>query len=553
MYIKKTVSILTALQIAVAGILAGCGSEGLFMNKKPVPEIKSDSSTFFSTVHIEDKNTVSIPLSDGDLWPSAWAEDDYLYVANGDGKGLTNTDPWNDIVVGRVSGNAADNSLTGLNLAAGDEVAKIWSDPDRYNRKPTGMVCVDGVLYLAVQDLCKAKNGIFDDAPAASIYKSTDKGKTWTGTETPMFKDHKFTTVMFLDYGQNYSNCPDEYVYAYGLDYNWRDSFTNTVIDPTDLYLARVHKDSIMDITKWEYFSGTDSDGNPTWDSSLDNRRPVLSETRKVYSDINPVYKGISDMTVLSQGSIVYNKPLNRYIYTSWTEYTFEFYESPTPYGPWKLFLEKDFGGYPWTSEKHGGYACTIPSKFISEDGKEMWVFSATFNGETQQYRYTGRKLTVEPYDPEGASNGKSDKNLAVDGAVPYTRSNRHGNEFALNDGKTDEAEDSWTGEIKSEDWWGYTYSDYMNFNSVEYTTGNVDEKGGFFEDIRVQVRRGFEWVDVKNAEISPEYTFDSSLKPFTTFKISFDEIDGDGIRIYGTPGGTMAYTGISELAVYYR
>ena len=72
------------------------------------------------------------------------------------------------------------------------------------------------------------------------------------------------------------------------------------------------------------------------------------------------------------------------------------------PYGPFKLFLSKDFGGYPWTGDKHGGYACTIPSKFISEDGREMWVFSATFNGGAQQYRFTGRKLVVDPYDPEG-------------------------------------------------------------------------------------------------------------------------------------------------------
>lgn len=231
------------------------------------------------------------------------------------------------------------------------------------------MVCVDGVLYLAVQDLCKAKFGIFDEAPAASIYKSTDKGRTWTGTDEPMFSDYVFTTIMFLDYGKNSENCPDDYVYAYGLDYNWRDSFTNQVIDPVNLYLARVHKDHVMDRSKWEFFTGTDGAGQPGWSGDVSKRQAVLHDDRKVYTNMNPAYKGVSSMTVLSQGSIVYNKPLDRYLYTSWTEYTFEFYESPTPYGPWKLFLSKDFGGYPWTSDKHGGYACTIPSKFISADG----------------------------------------------------------------------------------------------------------------------------------------------------------------------------------------
>mgnify|MGYP002580976973 FL=1 len=322
------------------------------MMKKPLPEVvTSDTrSTFFSTAHIEDKNTVSIPLSDGDLWPSAWADDDFLYVANGDGKGLNTSMPWQDIVTGRVRGTPWDNSLSGINLASGDDVAKVWSDPDRYNRKPTGMVCVDGVLYLAVQDLCKAKFGIFDEAPAASIYKSTDKGRTWTGTDEPMFSDYVFTTVMFLDYGKNSENCPDDYVYAYGMDYNWRDSFTNQVIDPVDLYLARVHKDHVMDRTRWEFFTGTGTDGQPGWSGDITQRRAVLHDDRKVYTNMSPAYTGANNMTVISQGSIVYNKPLDRYIYTSWTEYTFEFYESPTPYGPFKLFLSKDFGGYPWTS-----------------------------------------------------------------------------------------------------------------------------------------------------------------------------------------------------------
>ncbi len=522
---------------------------------KKVPEtVESETnSTFFSTVHIEDKNTVSIPLSDGDLWPSAWAEDDFLYVANGDGKGLDTADPWQDIRVGRVRGNPWDNSLSGVNLAFADGVAKVWNNPDEYNRKPTGMVCVDGVLYLAVQDLRKSSIGIFDDAPTASIYKSTDKGVTWTGTGEPMFDDYRFTTVMFLDYGKNSENCPDEYVYAYGLDYNWRDSFTNRVIDPVDLYLARVHKDHVMDRSRWEFFAGTDDGGQPLWDADISRRQPVLHDERKVYTNVNPAYSGVSSMTVLSQGSIVYNRPLDRYIYTSWTEYTFEFYESPTPYGPWKLFLQKDFGGYPWTSDKHGGYACTIPSKFISEDGREMWVLSATFNGGAQQYRFTARKLTVEPYDPEGASNARSENNLALDGAVPYTRCNRYGKGAVLNDGDKTSAEDSWTGENKDEDYWGYTYPDYRNFNAVEYTTGNIDVQGGYFEDLRVQVRRGFEWVDVEGLTVSPDYSFDENVKPFTTYTLTFDEIDGDGIRVAGAPGGTLSYTGISELAVYYR
>src|SRR5437867_1879503 len=78
----------------------------------------------------------------------------------------------------------------------------------------------------------------FNDVPAATIVKSTDHGRTWTWDKSaPMFGDHVFTTIWFADYGKGNSRSPDGYVYAYGLDGNWRDSFDDTVKDPQDVYL----------------------------------------------------------------------------------------------------------------------------------------------------------------------------------------------------------------------------------------------------------------------------------------------------------------------------
>src|SRR5690606_38411701 len=159
--------------------------------------------------------TVEIPYhssvatdSDGDLWPAAWADDGYLYTANGDGRGFS-TAGFADIVVNRVDG-TPEEGLTGMRLAAGAAVAPLWSDPAEYNRKPTGMVAVDGngdgsdELYLAVQDLrMKPAALAFNDAPAATIVRSDDHGRTWTWADEPMFSDYVFTTVMFLDLGQS--------------------------------------------------------------------------------------------------------------------------------------------------------------------------------------------------------------------------------------------------------------------------------------------------------------------------------------------------------------
>lgn len=231
-----------------------------FQKEKNSSEIVPEKSSFFQSASIEDSDTFN-SQSQGDLWASCWSDDDNLYAANGDGDGFTvetpnivNTPPnpgsylIKDIAISKING--SPGNLTGETVSSGDGVGQIWNNPAAYNRKPTGMACVDGDLYLAVQDL----NKDFNDVPSATIVKSTDKGKTWTWDKTkPMFDDHTFTTIMFLDYGKDNAHAIDDYVYAYGLDHNWRDSFTNRVEDPTKLYLARVSKANILERSSWSF------------------------------------------------------------------------------------------------------------------------------------------------------------------------------------------------------------------------------------------------------------------------------------------------------------
>lgn len=378
-----------AVAAAAVFLLTGCTSAVTPAG----PSALEESNEFFSAAAVADSIEV-IAGGDGDLWPSCWADDDNIYAAHGDGRGF-GTD-FADIGVNMISGDP--ETLSGETLALGDELGTIWTDGN-YNRKPTGMACVDGDLYLAVQDL----RTDFNEVPAASISKSTDGGKTWTWDESaPMFDEHVFTTVFFLDYGKDYENAPDDYVYAYGLDGNWRDSFDNSVADPTDVYLGRVPKVSIQDRSAWEFFSGLDA-VEPQWTTEIDDRVAVLHDDRLLYPEAGggtATTVGASNLSVISQGSVVYNEPLDRYIYTSWTELTFEFYESPTPWGPFELFVSKDFGAYPWSLESHGGYGTTIPSKFISEDGREMWLQANVCPcapAGMSVYDFALRRFTVEP------------------------------------------------------------------------------------------------------------------------------------------------------------
>jgi len=347
------------------------------------------SSTFFASTNIDDTQSI-ITHSNGDLWPSCWADDDNLYAANGDGKGFSLDGTRGDVVVNRISG-TVDN-LSGVAVAKQEQVASIWGpDSQNYNRKPTGMLCVNGMLYLAVQNLRKTHDAFgkaFTDAPSASISKSTDHGVTWAwDAAAPMFDNHQFTTIFFLDFGKNNANAIDKYIYVYGLDYNWHES-DGTVPNPVDVYLARVTPDNLQNRPVWEFYMGTDASGNPQWTSNFDARVAVLHDDRR-----SP-----HGNTAISQGGVVYNKPLDRFIYTSWgSTDTFWFYEAPKPWGPWNLFLTKDFQN---TASSYGGYATTIPSKFISSDGKTMWVQSnlcIPCGSPVGNYAFSLRKFVAVP------------------------------------------------------------------------------------------------------------------------------------------------------------
>ena len=203
-----------------------------------------------------------------------------------------------DVIVGEPG------ALVGRTVAAGDQVGQIWTEGGNHNRKPTGMACVDSTLYLAIQDL--ALN--FDDAPAASISRSDDGGQTWTWDRSgPMFFGGVFTTVIFLDYGKDYAAAPDGYVYAYGLDHNWRASFSDTVPHPVDLYLGRVPRESVQDRTSWEFYAGLTADDAPIWSRDIGRRTAVLHDARTVHHD---GAGALAEHTVISQGGSRLQRPV---------------------------------------------------------------------------------------------------------------------------------------------------------------------------------------------------------------------------------------------------
>jgi hypothetical protein len=506
---------------------------------------------FFSTVAVDDKDFVSLP-SLGDLWVNCWSDDDAVYTASGDGTGFGVA--LGDIVVSRVDGRPDDvhDPLQGTSLAVGAAVGPIWSGL-AYTHKPTGMLCVNGEFYLAVQDL---RSLSFSDAPAATIVHSTDKGRTWSwDPRAPMFSGSVFTTIMFADFGKDNEHAPDGFAYAYGLDDNWSSVYSSRP-PQTKLYLARVPNAHVQDRSRWEFFSGLDAQGAPTWTAAIEKRAPVLEDPQHLYeTPIDPNLKR-QNMTTMSQGGVVYNAALKRYIYSTWTMYTYEFYEAPQPWGPWTHFFSKDFGAFPWTADAAGGYGTSLPSKFISEDGRSMWMHSNVWEAGVIHYQYSLREVRVTPYEASTPSNERSADALSTAeyGAVPLRRSAHSGHVEYLNDAVlANQSLESWTGDRKTTDYWGYTWPHVIHVNKVRYTTGAVRLDGGWFEDLTVQVRRGKDWVAVSGLTVAPAYAHDASVLGNRTFTLSFDAADTDGVRIFGRPGGSQYFTSTAELGVYYE
>lgn len=382
---------------AVLTLLAGCAvgpttaPSGAFPDALPGAAFQA---------RVQDKVT-AIGISDGDLWPSCWSDDDALYTANGDGAGFGFE--MSDIVMNRVTGTPEANDLTGVALAVGDALGQVWSG-DNFTRKPTGMLCVDGTIYLAVQDLRLD----FNEAPAATIARSDDHGASWTWADTaPMFSNHEFTTIFFADFGKDSEHAPDGFAYAFGIDGNWRDSFDDSVPDPTELFLARVPTSSVQDASTWEFYAGAPGDAEASWTKDIARKQAVLIDERRQHpldetAGTAGQTVGAHNLSVISQGGVTYLPTRDRYIYTSWTELTFEFYESPTPWGPWTLFVSEDFGQYPWTEERFGGYGTTIPSKFVSDDELTMWVQSNVCPcapAGVSSYWFGLRKLELKPVE----------------------------------------------------------------------------------------------------------------------------------------------------------
>lgn len=100
-------------------------------------------------------------------------------------------------------------------------------------------------------------------------------------------------------------------------------------------------------------------------------------------------------------------------------------------------------------------------------------------------------------------------------------------------------------------DYYQLSFSQPVLFEELTFYEGDLDRpyrqppKGGFFEDLKVQILRDGKFITPANLQMSPLL---DPLKIYQTITFNFAPTVGDAIRIIGTPGGTNGFTTIMEL-----
>ncbi len=105
-------------------------------------------------------------------------------------------------------------------------------------------------------------------------------------------------------------------------------------------------------------------------------------------------------------------------------------------------------------------------------------------------------------------------------------------------------------GAVATDDWIGYQYTTPQTFAKVIFQEGVNFSDGGYFLNLRVQVRQAGVWVTVPGLTTTPVYPPNDGIS-YETYTLNFPPISGDAIRIDGAPGGKSYFTSTGELQVF--
>jgi hypothetical protein len=367
------------------------------------------------------------PGSGSDMHWWTWGIDDAIYVLDDDGKNFGG--PINYAHVLKVTGIPPKHKVETVTDFMEIPFRKMKPKDKLLSRYVDGIIAVDSILYVSIYDYdwnLERNRPYFDSIwprlerydyfagvkdstmlsnmhfsstysknyGIAGIIKSTDLGKSWTnipGANTPRFLGPKFAGLTFLNFGPGYTDVPaalSPYVYAMSNDGSWETG--------DHVFMARVHKDSILKREAWQFLSSISNKNIPAWSRSEDASFPIFKDPGHV-----------------GHPTISYNKPLKRYILgiysdvvphredataAEWRQWDkaseLQLYESEYPWGPWKIFYNEK----PWGGDKHTCYLPQIPNKWWSKDGLSSTIMFAGdyIRNNHEYYGFITQSFTLE-------------------------------------------------------------------------------------------------------------------------------------------------------------
>jgi hypothetical protein len=327
------------------------------------------------------------PKSGGDTWSATWADDDDLYLVGDDTTGIDGSCSSN-LAIFRVKGTPPDHAITTINPMA--EYGKAGEKENLDTWKGAGLVCVDGVFYMGVGQ----HSGAIDypdniqQALDGSIVKSADHGQTWSpkpAAGKAMWPGPRFATPFFVQFGRDYQDAMDDYVYSVSNASTWNNG--NYMI------LGRVPRTKIGDLNRddWEFFCGADAQNVPTWKAT--HLGSHAYQAKAVFA-----HRGFTSMA-----GIQYLPATKRFLLAQWAYMDLDLppegdnpwflktmlclYEAPKPWGPWRhIHTEENWGT--------GNYGPSIPSKWFADGGLSMWMIYAGC-WTSPDYCFIARKLAL--------------------------------------------------------------------------------------------------------------------------------------------------------------
>jgi hypothetical protein len=389
---KATIQFVVICALLVSGSMVALGmkavyinrhaaSEGQLMSPKCVPPFPKSS---LITKVVFDK--YRFHKGDGDTWPLTWASDGNLYGAAGDNMGSP-MNFWK--IIGAPGGEWWVELIDKLPI----DPAAYCQRPNIDHKngvKPGGVLSINGKLYFAVENMNYGDNPKFNRQHNVNawIVTSTDFGKTWNRSATPQdFFTGRLGSPHFLQFGKDYEGARDGYVYVFfaaGDDGNayWENN--------DYILLGRVAKDRMLNRTAWEFFTGTGASGEPNWNKDDKLAEPVFRYPLMTGEDHVSYDRGIKRYLLGNYGFMDEGGNPRPYHQLTWPTSVYPsqltLYEATEPWGPWTLFYRDDNWG------TYGDYNPSFPTKWMSEDGKTLWMVSA---GTFDDYCFTVQKLTL--------------------------------------------------------------------------------------------------------------------------------------------------------------